>query len=45
MESKVHRDDPQLVAIQVYLNRLSDYLFVAARRLNHAAGRDDIAWK
>ena len=29
----------------VYLNRLSDYLFVAARYANHAAGVNDIPWK
>lgn len=28
-----------------YLNRLSDYLFAAARLENHLAGRDDIEWK
>ncbi len=28
----------------VYLNRLSDLLFTAARHANHAAGRDDVLW-
>jgi cob(I)alamin adenosyltransferase len=28
----------------VYLNRLSDLLFVAARHANHLAGRDDVLW-
>lgn len=28
-----------------YLNRLSDYLFVAARYANHASGIEDIAWR
>ena len=28
-----------------YLNRLSDLLFVAARRLNHKAGRSDVQWR
>ncbi len=28
----------------VYLNRLSDLLFVAARRVNHERGRDDVIW-
>lgn len=35
----------QLAAIQVYLNRLSDYLFVLARYLNQALGTADTAWK
>jgi cob(I)alamin adenosyltransferase len=28
-----------------YLNRLSDFLFVAARYANHAKGVDDVPWK
>ncbi|HUY03488.1 MAG TPA: cob(I)yrinic acid a,c-diamide adenosyltransferase [Rhodocyclaceae bacterium] len=28
-----------------YLNRLSDLLFVLARHLNRAAGRDDVLWQ
>ena len=28
----------------VYLNRLSDYLFIVARYCNHIAGEDDIVW-
>lgn len=31
-------------AIVVYLNRLSDLLFVLARAANRAAGRDDVLW-
>jgi len=31
--------------ILVYLNRLSDHLFVAARLANHLAGAPDIAWR
>lgn len=45
MAAENRTDDPKLTAIQVYLNRLSDYLFVAARHLNHAADREDVAWK
>jgi len=30
--------------ILAYLNRLSDLLFVLARRANHEAGRRDVAW-
>jgi len=29
----------------VYLNRLSDYLFVLARYCNHIAGEKDLVWK
>ena len=32
---------PQVV---VYLNRLSDLLFVMARRVNAAAGQPDLLW-
>lgn len=28
----------------IYLNRLSDYLFVCARLANHLAGREDVPW-
>lgn len=34
--------DPQIVA---YINRLSDYLFIAARYLNFIQGISDIAWQ
>lgn len=30
--------------LRQYLNRLSDFLFVAARELNRAAGRSDVVW-
>lgn len=29
----------------IYLNRLSDLLFVMARAVNHAAGRPDVPWE
>jgi cob(I)alamin adenosyltransferase len=32
-------------AVLVYLNRLSDYLFVFARYCNHLAGEADLHWK
>lgn len=35
----------ELAAIQVYLNRMSDYLFVLARYLNHVLGTADKTWK
>jgi cob(I)alamin adenosyltransferase len=31
--------------VRRYLNRLSDLLFVAGRKLNRAAGRDDVQWR
>ncbi len=31
-------------AVSIYLNRLSDLLFVFARRANHRAGVPDVAW-
>lgn len=34
-----------LAPVLVYLNRLSDYLFVAARYCNQACGRKDIVWR
>jgi cob(I)alamin adenosyltransferase len=32
-------------AILIYLNRLSDFLFIAARLLNKRLGIEDVAWK
>ena len=34
----------QFQAIVLYLNRLSDYLFMLARYCNHLFGKDDILW-
>jgi cob(I)alamin adenosyltransferase len=31
--------------VTAYVNRLSDYLFVLARKLNIQAGQDEIIWK
>lgn len=45
VETEQLQDDPQCAAIQVYLNRLSDYLFVAARALNAILGREDVPWE
>ena len=38
----LHERVPENVVI--YLNRLSDYLFMAARLANHRAGVQDVAW-
>jgi len=37
-------DDPATQSSIAYLNRLSDYLFVAARYANHKRGVDDVPW-
>ena len=41
-----HAPDDESISADLitYLNRLSDYLFVAARRINAAAGIDDVPW-
>lgn len=38
------KDNRYMTALQ-YLNRLSDYLFVAARWANHKTGHGDVLWK
>lgn len=38
-------DDAVSRDLIVYLNRLSDLLFVLARAANHAAGREDVVWR
>lgn len=37
-------EEPLRADILIFFNRLSDYLFVAARRANHEAGEEDIGW-
>jgi cob(I)alamin adenosyltransferase len=39
------KDPHTLPAVLVYLNRLSDHLFVLARYINHACGIKDVRWK
>jgi cob(I)alamin adenosyltransferase len=39
------RLEPVRAEVLVYLNRLSDLLFVLARRANHAAGIADVPWQ
>ncbi|HEX8618516.1 MAG TPA: cob(I)yrinic acid a,c-diamide adenosyltransferase [Thermoanaerobaculia bacterium] len=41
----LHDDSPATLSTIAYLNRLSDYLFVAARFANRRAGVDDVPWK
>jgi cob(I)alamin adenosyltransferase len=38
-------DRPVPVILLTYLNRLSDWLFVYARRVNHRAGVADVPWE
>lgn len=40
----LRRSSPVRDEVIVYLNRLSDLLFVLARRANHAAGVPDVPW-
>ncbi|WP_435104032.1 cob(I)yrinic acid a,c-diamide adenosyltransferase [Arhodomonas sp. AD133] len=40
----LHREHPINEAGLRYINRLSDYLFVAARHVNAAAGHGDLLW-
>ena len=40
----VRRGDAVSEAVQAYLNRLSDFLFIGARYLNHTAGAADVRW-
>ena len=41
----LHDDSPATESTVAYLNRLSDYLFVAARFANLRAGTADVPWK
>ena len=37
--------DPQAALPLIYLNRLSDFLFMASRWANHATGTPEVTWK
>jgi cob(I)alamin adenosyltransferase len=41
----LHDESPATISTIGYLNRLSDYLFVAARFANHRAEVEDVPWK
>lgn len=41
----LHRAEPVNAAALVYVNRLSDFLFVMAREVNRRAGVPDVVWK
>ncbi len=41
----LHDDTPATLSTVVYLNRLSDMLFVAARFANRRAGVEDVEWR
>jgi cob(I)alamin adenosyltransferase len=43
--AEVEGNDAVSPSVLVYLNRLSDYLFVCARYCNHLTGRADIPWQ
>lgn len=45
VEDSAEAAESELAVIQVYLNRLSDYLFVLARYLNHKLGTPETTWK
>lgn len=42
--ASLHRAEPQRPQVLQYINRLSDYLFVAARFTNMKLGEKDIPW-
>jgi cob(I)alamin adenosyltransferase len=41
----LHNEEPQRMELLVFLNRLSDWLFVAARTANAREGVPDVAWQ
>lgn len=42
--AEIHHLDPRYQLEMIYLNRLSDFLFVAARWVNHQLGQADTVW-
>ncbi len=43
--AELHHQDPRFQEGMIFLNRLSDYLFVAARWVNFKNNQPDIPWK
>lgn len=41
---RLHELHPQSAGVRMYVNRLSDYLFVLARKLNNLAGYEEKKW-
>ena len=39
------KDHPVETSVRIYINRLSDWLFMHSRLANHEAGYEDIPWK
>ena len=44
MTSLLHESEPVEEVVLAYLNRLSDYLFVLARKLSAQLGADEVKW-
>ena len=44
MTSLLHENEPVEEVVLAYLNRLSDYLFVLARKLSAQLGADEVKW-
>lgn len=42
---QLHESEPVRSDVLVFLNRLSDWLFVAARTANRQSGIEDVAWR
>jgi cob(I)alamin adenosyltransferase len=40
-----HREEPLNTEALTFINRLSDYLFLAARSINHQNGEEDTPWQ
>jgi cob(I)alamin adenosyltransferase len=45
LAATLNENEPIASTILIYLNRLSDYLFVLGRKISHDIGLDEIPWK